>query len=126
MSTSITAPEILRKAKEVLAEGWTKGVFARDEHGAAVWDASPEACSFCAMGAVYRARRQLGFDIDNEDHDQEDTKLWDALFTAVRDRSPEGQRDIVSFNDDVAKDVGDVLDVFDEAIAKLEAAQVAQ
>jgi hypothetical protein len=46
--------QILIDARKLIEkpENWTKGVFARNKAGVPVWTSAPDACSFCAIGAI--------------------------------------------------------------------------
>jgi len=47
---------VLDEAKKVLIEkGWTQGYYAKDRRGELVGIHDRDACSFCAVGAIYRA-----------------------------------------------------------------------
>jgi hypothetical protein len=54
----------MERAIKLVEAGWTQGSWAQDSNGACVdWDAK-EAVSFCAVGAIMRAMRELlGSDI---------------------------------------------------------------
>lgn len=43
-----------RRARDLVAKGWTTGLMARDEIGRGVGSLAKEACSFCALGAITR------------------------------------------------------------------------
>ena len=48
--------DILRRAADIISErGWCQGKFARGYGGKEIDWMSPHACSFCAVGAIYRA-----------------------------------------------------------------------
>jgi len=52
--------KVLEKAIELIEKyEWTKGAYARDAHGDSVDTWSKEACSFCALGFLRRARFEL-------------------------------------------------------------------
>lgn len=57
----LTEKVILRRARRLVEQHFTTGYLARDVTGRPVTLASPEACVFCGMGAVYRAAFDLGF-----------------------------------------------------------------
>lgn len=52
--------ELLTVARALLAQGWTQGVFARDASGAEVPWAGERATCFCILGAINRARTEIG------------------------------------------------------------------
>lgn len=51
---------IYRRAAEIVLTGWARGSIAEDAHGRDVTAASPDAVSWCAIGACLRARHELG------------------------------------------------------------------
>lgn len=89
-----SAARILIKCRKYLAEPyhWTRGSFARKQHGEK---------AYCALGVV----RYLG--ADNID-------AGAALGKAARAK---GTSNVVFFNDNVAKNKADILSLFDDAIA---------
>lgn len=105
----MTTLEILKAARELLAGPgrWTRGKYARKtDGGPAIMDGgygfASDACQWCAAGAIQKV---TGLTIEPD-------AVLDAL--AVEN--------LVCFNDDVAESVDDVLRLFDQAIARLEAA----
>jgi len=106
----MTTLETLKAARKLieLPEHWTRGTFARDVKGNSIpWDqvsTCPIEGSFCALGALWRAR---GSDYTREDE------------AALRAVLQEKFRGIDNFNDTHAH--AEVLAAFDEAIARLEA-----
>ena len=50
-----TAKEVLLTAADIVEKGWTQGVFATNAFGKGVPVESPEACSFCVLGALDKA-----------------------------------------------------------------------
>lgn len=54
---------ILRRAREIIADParWTKGLLARDRTNHEVDLDHPSACKFCILGAVARAKIDLGY-----------------------------------------------------------------
>lgn len=46
--------KIIEEAQELLRKGWTKGYLARNSAGQPANVLDKEACSFCALGAIYR------------------------------------------------------------------------
>lgn len=52
--------EVLQRAEDILrTQGWTQHVMARDKTGRETGYFDESACSFCAMGAIYRAAQDL-------------------------------------------------------------------
>ena len=105
----VTAADVVKYARALLAKrgGWTKGCYARDSEGNAVHEARPEACSFCAKGAIYRAVHDLN-------------PLQSVYHRAVAVFLADGEYSLIGFSD-AQTTKAPVLRKFDKAIAKLEA-----
>lgn len=59
--------KVLRRAAELVEQGWCQMESALDAQGhPVVWD-SPLATQFCEMGATHRAGMELGFSFTTED-----------------------------------------------------------
>ena len=56
------ADEILTEARTLIEKGWTQGKYARDADGNPISEKDPNACEWCALGAVYAA---AGLDLDS-------------------------------------------------------------
>jgi hypothetical protein len=52
--------KVLRRAAELVAQGWCQGHYAEDAEGTGVGSASPNAVKWCLQGAVHRAASELG------------------------------------------------------------------
>lgn len=52
--------KVLRTARGLVDKGWTTGALAMNKKGKRVPVKSPEAVSFCAIGALRRAEFKLG------------------------------------------------------------------
>lgn len=103
-----TPVEVLKEARRLLVEkGWCQGAYARNVFGKAALHWDERADSFCAKGAVYRV-----------------TGLSDAgpAMKLLESCLPSGHDAIAPFNDQVGRNRDDVVDLFDRAIAKAEAA----
>lgn len=97
--------EIIQKARELISDekNWIRGTYAAGD-GIDMNPTDPDACMFCAVGAVARV---IGIDgSDAEDH--ESVKMLDAETSAG----------IVTFNDNHAH--AEVLSIFDRVIARAE------
>jgi hypothetical protein len=55
----MSAKAVLLRAAELVEKGWTQGAYARDANGQVVTTSSPNAVTFCASGAVFRADYDL-------------------------------------------------------------------
>ena len=47
--------EVLERTREIVQQGWTRGVAARDEQGRKVRYRQPDACEWCLTGAMAKA-----------------------------------------------------------------------
>lgn len=95
----MTTLEILKAAKERLKNiGWCRGVYAIRSDGTATIGSDPECASFCMVGAM----QGMGW--------------YEPAKSVLSKCLPEGVANIASFNDNIAKSVDDVLDVYDAAI----------
>lgn len=109
---SSSTAETLRKAKAVLQErGWTQGVFQDDDGKVCALG----ACRVVILGAAYPRH---GLSYWPEDTVEAYLKAERALERCL----PEDVGSVARFNDDFAKDVTDVEQVFDCAIRKAEEA----
>lgn len=73
----VTEQEVLDRAADLLEEfGWHQGSFARDSNGRSIFPWQPEAQSFCAVGALLRARRDLDGQFPLNDGEMADLMCW--------------------------------------------------
>lgn len=56
------------KAWQLIEQGWTQGVLARDELGHKVWPTNPDANCWCLLGSMAKCYPQ-GFTLDDP-HDK--------------------------------------------------------
>lgn len=101
--------KVLTKALELLDKyEWTQKTYARDARGEVVDTWSEDACSFCALGFIGRARFELS-----------KTKNLELEFIAenlVQDALPEGfYHNIAAFNDCPSTTKQDIIDLFRKA-----------
>ncbi len=111
--TNSRMTQIIERAMEIIERGWTRGDLARDANGYPVAVASPAACTFCAVGAISRATRELS--------DRYDPVVQYEVCTKVRELGlppREKGSQITSFNDR-QKRVGPVLTAFRRTIKRL-------
>jgi hypothetical protein len=115
MTTTLTPLETLRAARQLITppERWTTRTLARDAEGNSVRDTDPDATCWCAVGAI---RHVLGLDDNLPIPDA----VWDPIDRVVRARR---KSSIATINDYQGGHPA-VLDVFDTAIAELEAGAV--
>ena len=111
------AHEILQEAKTLIKQGWSQGKYARDENGESVDATDPNACQWCAMGAVYAA----GLDAEGNANIELDVALNSLYFAIPYVEYGEvffttSTREIADYNDDKKTTKDTVLLWFDEAI----------
>jgi hypothetical protein len=109
-----TPVQVLREARELIAmpERWTQGTWARKANGDGVLATNPEACCFCAGGALLKSSSRGR---------KENRDLFDAAVRLlIAPLNGETWMDIAQFNDRVAKSHDEVLALFDRAIALAE------
>lgn len=94
---------MLRRAANFIDRGWIKGTFAENADGKRVHWSDKKACRFCAYGALMRAQDSTKTTNDGWN------KACDTLLSLVPNR------DIVQFNDSIAKTNKDVSDLFRKA-----------
>jgi hypothetical protein len=106
-----TVADLLRDAKAKIAgpEAWTQGVLARDTAGVAVDPTNPDACRWCAEGAVVAATGQQTFE-----------EASDRCLAYLRASC--GEAALFAWNDAPERSHEEVLEVFDFAILTAEVA----
>lgn len=100
----MTAKEILVKAKELITDPacWTQKEFARRADGTGTMAEDPEAVCWCSLGAIRKAKIDLG--VDKEAY-------W---FVSKNLSDQTGFQNIGKWNDSVSHE--EVMVVFDKAI----------
>mgnify|MGYP006288290745 CR=1 FL=1 len=102
----MTTLEILKDARELVAQGWCQCAHARSETGRAldIWT-KPSGCAYCAEGALIMASCAT--------EDQEEiTDAWNVLREVV------GTKSLYLWNDAPGRTKAEILAAFDEAIEK--------
>ena len=97
---------VLKDAREKIVKGWTQGPFAADALGVPLSPTHPNACKWCAMGAVSAAAGPGEYG-----------RIRDVLNDEVY--SLHGFPTMVCFNEDSDTTKEMVLAVFDNAINRL-------
>ena len=100
--------KVLRTARGLINKGWTAGAFAKNKAGKTVSVKSPDAVSFCSIGALRRAEFKLGTPGTAA---RARAELRKALPTDAYTGS------IVMFNDHCV-DKARIVGMFDRAIAR--------
>ncbi len=95
----------LKKVREILANGWTQEASARDAEGEPLFSTDPRACSFCILGAVWRA---VGYE------NQMESRLVYALRNAIGEDAK-----LVSYNDTPGRTQDEMLALVDKAIENI-------
>ena len=90
--------KVLVKARSLIEKGWTQKALARDAHGEKVHPKDPNACEWCATGAL----RAVLVNISD----------YSDLLTS------QAPSDIILFNDNTNTTKEDILAVFDKAIER--------
>lgn len=102
---------VLRRARELIEKGWTTKWFAKTKTGRRCAVNSPYATFWCAMGALQRAVVDTGY------HDGTHELMRRHLYPMI-DFS---FASIAAWNDEAERTQSDVIELFNKAIAKLEA-----
>ena len=110
----MTTKEVLTQARVLVEQGWTQKVCARNANGDRVATNDPDACMFCATGAVSAAIMKSA--------KNQDAKADEAFFGAVNLldnitlKCDSGCAE--NFNDHPKTTKEDILELFDKAIAR--------
>lgn len=91
--------DVLRQARERVASGWCQRWLAVDSRGHPIHYSDPNACEFCAMGAISVSGNKI-----------DSYFAFDLLRTAI------GNESIATWNDDPFRTQRQVVDAFDKAI----------
>lgn len=110
--TEMDMKPILIAGRELIANGFTTGAYARDEFGQSVPVTSDMAKCFCTLGALRRAVYDAGINYHN---DYDVFPMLKSCFPFVESSEFPGA-DAIKFNDHHSKE--EVLQAWDTAIAK--------
>lgn len=97
------ALRVLRRARPLIAAGWTQYAFAKDDVGATVNSSSPNAVCWCSLGAINASIEMTG--------------EYDAAKNVL---SRVAGENIGVWNDAPGRTQAEVLALFDRAIAECE------
>lgn len=97
---------VMRRARQLIARGWTQGRLAADKNGLAISLRAPAACSFCTHGAIAKASDEIAGDLTCVVSDRAMSLLGHGF---------EG-RDVVAWNDKLQRTKEDVVMAFDFGI----------
>jgi hypothetical protein len=103
---------LLRRAIKVLENnGWLRHEFAQDIDGNRINVTNAKACKFCASGALYRAKHELHYGVNSV---HEAFKVLSSALSVggIQDKN------IVGFNDYLARSKEDVIAVFKKALGE--------
>lgn len=115
----MNASTILERGRTLLEDHeLTQFTFAKDKDGTSVSYSSPEACSFCTMGAFWRAAElELGHEEDSWSKAREYLHYLEAAMVEKVKGTNTVVFGIPTWNDTPGRTKADVLDLFDKAIA---------
>lgn len=123
-------PELLKEARNYIANGWIKQKYAGDRDGNGTDTYDDNAVCFCALGAIERAANKL-YESFPEDLitqiisspiylEEEAVKLIDAEIPQdQRVSARSASRRVILWNDHIDRTQEDVLKVFDAAIGRI-------
>lgn len=97
----------LLQVRYYVLKGWTQGDAAIDESGRHCGPRDTRACAWCIVGAIQVATSS----------NLEWNSVYDALTEEI-ESGPEQYKFLVEFNDDIAKDVKDIVKIIDSAIGR--------
>ena len=107
MKKKSTAIDVLKRMRTLLRKGWTQHWFAKNAKGSFRWEGDADVVSFCLVGAMNRACRDLGA-----------TKQGVALL--LRKSLPTRKHGLTEFNDAKGRKKSEVIAVVIRAIEKAE------
>ena len=114
MTSSLKQSELLTEAKKLLeTKGWNQFSLARDKHGQSTFYDDTEACSYCAVGAVWAASK-----IPNAMHTSTPEYASVASTIQLLQSVIPGNAYTSSWNDVPGRTKEEVLTLFDTAIEK--------
>lgn len=92
--------KVLDRAAELLAKGWCRGTYARDSKGNECMTTSPKAVTFCMVGALMRAAKDLKIKKDwniSCKLESEISALLDQHVPHFNDNNERTQEEVVDF-----------------------------
>lgn len=115
------ALNILIKAKDIVEKGWCKNSLFRDANGKAIRSTEyTDGCHVCAIGAMKIAALNINFQSGEYSKALKalgkETPMWPEDYQLRGMQMP-----IDSFNDQSTTTKQDILNLYDRAIAKLQA-----
>lgn len=105
--------QVIEDAQKLVEAGWTKGAFARTEHGNVIGCYEKKATCFCTIGALRRAASNAA---EFDGVDVETILLEDAVGEV---RHAAKTFDLVNWNDDPIREKEEVLQAFQNASANV-------
>lgn len=107
--------DILAEARDKIADPkrWTRGAMARDAQIRGTYHSAPDACRWCAEGAIRSVFVAHGSLISSH---RPWIDLWTRAFAALKGQIPGEYDEIADFNDHARTKHEDVLALFDRAI----------
>ena len=108
--------DVLEKARACIIYGFTKHQYARDHMNRRVSPCDPEACKWCAVGALYHAMgKDPVTDINGDEFHDETLEYMDFL---CHGRGYVNTAGLIGWNDEVEQ--ADVVELYDNAITRAE------
>lgn len=108
-----TSTEVLKRARGFIMVGWCKGWFAQDKAGNTTAAEDVSATSWCMIGSVRVAAQQMRASPADEE------RAIHRLYTAIGVKADGvfSKQHIVCIHNNRAKNIDEITDVFDRAIA---------
>ena len=118
----VTMRDVLASAKTYLEKGWCQWTLAQDENGEKIAEFHPRACKWCSLGAIYASLNDI-----NNRLPEGDRFMTVPMVSRIQDELgkllPEDFYGAVpQWNDCDSRTQGEVISLFDTAIASMEAA----
>lgn len=104
---------VLTKARDILKQGWTQGIYARTSLGSATHPASSDACKWCISGALRRATHNFAL-IEGEPLPPE----YHEAYSSLQKECPDP--DLVAWNDAPRRSKREILELLDRTISHSE------
>ena len=115
MKVKMDTKAVLLEARELISLGWNQGYIASDFYGNEVGPLSPKAVSFCLIGALICAVKNVHPDEVITSRMQMEKEIREFIMNYIG----EGTR-LNRFNDDGSRTQDEVLEMLDGAILSVE------
>jgi hypothetical protein len=108
--------EIIKLARELVAQGWTQKAWARDAAGNGVSTFNDKAVSFCAIGAICAASERLYPESPPMMYQEARIALHNAVYDITKDG---GHYSVMEYNDAKGRTREEMVALFDYALTKI-------